>query len=79
MELQKSWAAFYSLFYIIRYDNSILILLHKTYANSRILIIIAPLITITYSMDKMKDGQAQALNTWMREFMFNVLIQPFPM
>ena len=22
-------------------------------------------------------GQAQALNTWMREFMFNVLIQPF--
>ena len=57
----KSWAAFYSLFYIIRYDNSILILLHKTYANSRILIIIAPLITITYSMDKMKDGPSTSI------------------
>lgn len=41
------------------------------------LIIIAPLITITYSIDKMGDGKSQALNTWLKEFMFNVLIQPF--
>ena len=41
------------------------------------LIIIAPLITITYSIDKIGDGKSQALNTWLKEFMFNVLIQPF--
>ncbi len=41
------------------------------------LIIISPLITITYSIDKMGDGKAQALNSWMKEFMLNVLIQPF--
>lgn len=41
------------------------------------LIIIAPLITITYSIDKMGDGKSQALNTWMREFIFTVIIQPF--
>lgn len=41
------------------------------------LIMIAPLITITYSIDKIKDKQAQALNTWIKEFVFNVLIQPF--
>ena len=41
------------------------------------LIIISPLITITYAIDKVKDAKAQALNTWMKEFMFNVLIQPF--
>lgn len=41
------------------------------------LIIISPLITITYSIDKVKDGKAQALNNWLKEFMFNVLIQPF--
>ncbi len=41
------------------------------------LIIIAPLITITYSIDKMGDQKAQALNTWLKEFMLNVLIQPF--
>ena len=41
------------------------------------LIIIAPLITVTYSIDKMGDGKSQALNTWLKEFIFNVLIQPF--
>lgn len=41
------------------------------------LIIIAPLITITYSIDKMGDGKSQALNAWLKEFVFNVLIQPF--
>ena len=41
------------------------------------LIIIAPLITITYSIDKMGDGRSQALNTWLKEFIFNILIQPF--
>lgn len=41
------------------------------------LILISPLITITYSIDKVNDGKAQALNSWLKEFMFNVLIQPF--
>lgn len=41
------------------------------------LIIIAPIITVTYSIDKIGDGKSQALNTWLKEFMYNVLIQPF--
>lgn len=41
------------------------------------LIIISPLITVTYSIDKMGDGKSQALNTWLKEFIFTVLIQPF--
>ncbi|MGN1299362.1 MAG: hypothetical protein ACI4UE_05215 [Candidatus Scatovivens sp.] len=41
------------------------------------LVIISPLITITYSIDKMGDQKAQALNTWLKEFVYNVLIQPF--
>ena len=41
------------------------------------LIVISPLITITYSIDKMGDGKSQALNTWLKEFIFNVIIQPF--
>lgn len=41
------------------------------------LIMISPLITITYSIDKVGDGKAQALNTWLKEFVYNVLIQPF--
>ena len=41
------------------------------------LIVISPLITVTYSMDKLGDGKSQALGTWMKEFLYNVLIQPF--
>lgn len=41
------------------------------------LIVIAPLVTITYSIDKMNDGKSQALNTWFKEFTYNVLIQLF--
>lgn len=41
------------------------------------LIIISPLISITYSIDKMGDGKAQALNKWLKEFVYNILIQPF--
>ena len=32
------------------------------------LIVISPLITITYSIDKIGDGKSQALNTWLKEF-----------
>ena len=38
---------------------------------------ISPLISITYSIDKMGDGKAQALGNWLREFIFTILIQPF--
>ena len=41
------------------------------------LIIIAPLVTVTYSIDKMGDGRSQALNMWIKEFTYNILIQPF--
>ncbi len=41
------------------------------------LIVISPLITITYSIDKIGDGKSQALSTWLKEFSYNVLIQPF--
>lgn len=41
-----------------------------------LLIIISPLITITYSIDKVGDGKAQVFSSWFKEFIVNVLIQP---
>lgn len=41
------------------------------------LIMIAPIITITYSLDRMGDGKSQALNTWFKNFVYNILLQPF--
>ena len=40
------------------------------------LTMIAPLIALTYPLDKIKDGQAQAFTMWIREYIFNALIQP---
>lgn len=38
---------------------------------------IAPLIAFMYPIDKLGDGkEAQAFNTWFKEYMFNVLVQP---
>lgn len=73
----KSWAAFIVYFALIGMTTAFLLAYLKRMLTIGFLIIISPLITITYSIDKMKDGQAQALNTWLREFMFGVLIQPF--
>lgn len=41
------------------------------------LTLISPLITLTYSIDKIGDGKAQAMNTWLKEYVFTVLLQPF--
>lgn len=40
------------------------------------LTLISPLVALTYPIDKVKDGQAQAFNFWMREYFYNLLIQP---
>ena len=40
------------------------------------LIIIAPLVCVTYSIDKLKDGKAQAFENWIKEFAISVLAQP---
>lgn len=41
------------------------------------LTLMAPLVAITYPIDKISDGKAQAFSIWTREFIFNALLQPF--
>lgn len=41
------------------------------------LTIIAPLVALTYPIDKMGDGKAQAFNMWLKEYVYNAIIQPF--
>ena len=40
------------------------------------LTMIAPMIALTYPLDKIKDSKAQAFSFWLREYIFNCLIQP---
>lgn len=58
-----------TIFFFIAYINRML--------KVGFLIIISPLISVTYSIDKMGDGKAQALNNWLKEFIYTILIQPF--
>lgn len=41
------------------------------------LTLIAPAVALTYPIDKMNDGKAQAFDAWLKEYAFNALIQPF--
>lgn len=41
------------------------------------LTLISPLVAITYPIDKIKDGKAQAFDMWLKEYIFNALLQPF--
>ena len=40
------------------------------------LTMIAPFVALTYPIDKLNDGQAQGFNKWLKEYIFNLLIQP---
>ena len=37
---------------------------------------IAPLVALTYPLDKMGDGKAQAFSLWLKEYTMNAIIQP---
>ena len=39
--------------------------------------IISPFVAMTYPIDKLHDGKAQAFDMWVKEYIFNLLIQPF--
>lgn len=40
-----------------------------------LLIMVAPIMPITYSTDRMRGGKGKALNGWLKELLFNVFVQ----
>lgn len=59
---------FYTVAFFIVYLKRVIMLAFLT--------MIAPLVAMTYPVDKLKDGNAQAFNMWIKEYIFNLLIQP---
>lgn len=41
--------------------------------------LMAPAVALTYPIDKMKDGKAQAFNFWLKDYIFYALLQPLHM
>lgn len=58
----------YTILFLFRYLKRVIMLAFLT--------IIAPLMAMTYPLDKLQDGSAQGFNTWLKEYIFNLLIQP---
>lgn len=52
-----------------------LMYLRRIFATA-FLMIISPLISATYAIDKIGDGKSQAWSSWIKEFSINVFIQP---
>ena len=48
----------------------------KRFLSVEFLIIISPLITMTYAIDKADDNIAQAYDAWFKEISINIIIQP---
>lgn len=60
---------FYTVFFCYVYAKRLLYVIFLT--------IIAPLVAISYPLDKIGDGKSQAFDLWLKEYIFNLLIQPF--
>lgn len=48
----------------------------KRLINIVFLTLVAPIVALAYPLDKISDGSPQAFNTWFKEYIFNLLLQP---
>ena len=48
----------------------------KRVLNMAFLTLIAPIVALTYPIDKINDGSAQGFQMWLKEYIFNALLQP---
>jgi len=48
----------------------------KRVLNMAFLTLIAPIVALTYPIDKLNDGSAQGFGMWLKEYIFNALLQP---
>ena len=70
--------ALYSIIYwmLLWVELKFLFLYVKRMLRMVFLVIISPIITLTYAADKVDDGKAQAFNNWLKEYVSNLLLQP---
>lgn len=54
---------------------SLLAMYYKRIIMIAILLMIFPIIMITYAIDKINDGSAQTFETWLKEFTINIIVQ----
>lgn len=58
----------YTIFFAFTYIKRVIYMAFLT--------MIAPLVAMTYPIDKLTDGKAQGFDSWLKEYIFNLLLQP---
>ena len=68
----------YSLLYLILviYTVVFTFMYFKRFLYMAFLTMIAPLVALTYPIDKAGDGKAQAFNMWFKEYVMHLVLQP---
>ena len=71
-------SAAYTVIYIafIIYTVMFTFIYFKRFLYMAFFTMIAPLVALTYPLDKMRDGKAQAFNLWFKEYTMNAILQP---
>lgn len=62
---------------LVIYTVLFLVIYLKRVIYMAFLTMIAPLVALTYPLDKISDGKAQAFDAWLKEYAYNLLLQPF--
>ena len=78
--VQFSWNYIgYTIIYLVLviYTVMFLVIYLKRVIYMAFLTMIAPLVALTYPIDKLSDGKAQAFDMWLKEYIYNLLLQPF--
>ena len=68
----------YTILYMILifYTCTFTIVYFKRFFYMAFLTMIAPLVALTYPIDKYGDGKAQAFNSWFKEYIMHLILQP---
>ena len=63
-------------FVLVIYTFMFTFMYFKRFLYTAFFTMIAPLVALTYPIDKAGDGKSQAFNMWFKEYTMNVIIQP---
>lgn len=68
----------YGLIYVILtiYTGIFIFVYIRRFIYMSFLTLISPLVALTYPIDKLRDGKAQAFEFWFKEYFYNLLLQP---
>lgn len=68
----------YGLIYVILtiYTCVFIFVYLRRFIYMSFLTLISPLVALTYPIDKIRDGKAQAFEFWFKEYFYNLLLQP---